>query len=149
MYIGWSIYWEMFYLSKWSYSICSLMCSWYISSTLNLKELYVEFSNHNTTLLCRKWCLLNMQIYISSTLTWPARDLGLIPGLGRSPGEGKGYPLQYSGLDNSMDYTVHGVTVRYNWATFIFTFFSLWPESQVQWKVLISLTHSLSQRVEK
>ena len=36
-------------------------------------------------------------------------DLGLIPGLGRCPGEGKGYPLQYSGLENSMDYTVHGV----------------------------------------
>ena len=32
-----------------------------------------------------------------------AADLGLIPGLGRSPGEGKGYPLQYSGLENSMD----------------------------------------------
>ena len=31
-------------------------------------------------------------------------DLGLIPGLRRSPGEGKGYPLQYSGLENSMDY---------------------------------------------
>ena len=30
-------------------------------------------------------------------------DLGLIPGLGRAPGEGKGYPLQYSGLENSMD----------------------------------------------
>ena len=30
-------------------------------------------------------------------------DLDLIPGLGRSPGEGKGYPLQYSGLENSMD----------------------------------------------
>ena len=29
--------------------------------------------------------------------------MGLIPGLGRSPGEGKGYPLQYHGLDNSMD----------------------------------------------
>ena len=39
-----------------------------------------------------------------------AGDLGSIPGLGRSPGEGKGYPLQYSGLKNSMDYTVHGVT---------------------------------------
>ena len=39
-----------------------------------------------------------------------ARDLGLIPGLGRCPGEGKGYPLQYSGLENSMDYIVHGVT---------------------------------------
>ena len=36
-------------------------------------------------------------------------DLGLIPGLGRSPGKGKGYPLQYSGLENSMDYTVHGI----------------------------------------
>ena len=34
---------------------------------------------------------------------------GLIPGLGRSPGEGKGYPLQYSGLENSMDCIVHGV----------------------------------------
>ena len=32
-------------------------------------------------------------------------DLGSIPGLGRSPGEGKGYPLQYSGLENSMDCT--------------------------------------------
>ena len=37
-------------------------------------------------------------------------DLGLIPGLGRSPGEGKGYPLQYSGLENSMDCIVHGVS---------------------------------------
>ena len=36
-------------------------------------------------------------------------DLSLIHGLRRSPGEGKGYPLQYSGLENSMDYTVHGV----------------------------------------
>ena len=36
-------------------------------------------------------------------------DLGLIPGLGRSPGEEKGYPLQYSGLENSMDYIVHEV----------------------------------------
>ena len=31
-----------------------------------------------------------------------AGELGSIPGLGRSPGEGKGYPLQYSGLENSM-----------------------------------------------
>ena len=39
-----------------------------------------------------------------------AGDLDLIPGLGRSPGEGKGYPLQYSGLENSMDCIVHGVS---------------------------------------
>ena len=36
-------------------------------------------------------------------------DLGSIPGFGRSPGEGKGYPLQYSGLENSTDCIVHGV----------------------------------------
>ena len=36
-------------------------------------------------------------------------DLGSIPGLGRSPREGKDYPLQYSGLENSMDFIVHGV----------------------------------------
>ena len=35
--------------------------------------------------------------------TCNAVDLGLIPGLGRSPGEGKGYPLQYSGLENSVN----------------------------------------------
>ena len=37
-------------------------------------------------------------------------DLGSIPGLGRSPGKGKGYPLQCSGLENSVDCIVHGVT---------------------------------------
>ena len=38
-----------------------------------------------------------------------AGDLGSVPGLERSPGERKGYPLQYSGLENSMDCIVHGV----------------------------------------
>ena len=37
-------------------------------------------------------------------------DLALIPGLGRSPGEGKGYPLQYSALENFRDCIVHQVT---------------------------------------
>ena len=37
-------------------------------------------------------------------------DLGSIPGLGRSPGEETGYPVQYSGLENFMDCVVHGVT---------------------------------------
>ena len=42
--------------------------------------------------------------------TCDAGNLGSILGLGRSPGEGKGYSLQYSGLENSMDYIVPGVT---------------------------------------
>ena len=42
--------------------------------------------------------------------TCNAEDLDLIPGLGRYPGEGNGYPLQYSGLENSMDCLAHGIT---------------------------------------
>ena len=44
-------------------------------------------------------------------------DLGLIPGLGRSPGEGKGYPLQCSGLENPVDCIciAHGVTESWTW----------------------------------
>ena len=48
----------------------------------------------------------------SKESTCNAGDLGSIPGLGRSPGEGKSYPLQYSGLENSVDCIVHGVTKR-------------------------------------
>ena len=51
----------------------------------------------------------------SKEFTCNARDLGSIPRLGRSPGEGNGHPLEYSGLENSMDRgawqaTVHGDT---------------------------------------
>ena len=51
-----------------------------------------------------------------------AGDLGTSPGLGRSPGEGNGYPLQYSGLENSMDYTVCGVTRSQTRLSECFTF---------------------------
>ena len=49
-----------------------------------------------------------------------AKDLSSILGLGRAPGEGKGYPLQYSCLENSMDRgawraTVHGVEKSWTW----------------------------------
>ena len=52
-----------------------------------------------------------------------AGDLSSIPRLGRSPGEGKGYPLQYSGLENSMDCVVHGLQrVGHDWAIFTYTY---------------------------
>ena len=41
--------------------------------------------------------------------TCNAADLGSIPGLGRTPEEGNSYPLQYPGLENSMDCVIHGV----------------------------------------
>ena len=53
----------------------------------------------------------------SKESAYNAGDLGSIPGSGRSPGEGNGYPLQYSCLENPMDRgawwdIVHGVTKR-------------------------------------
>ena len=64
--------------------------------------------------------------------TW-VRSLGSIPGLGRSPEKGKGYPLQYSDLENFMNCIVHGLQrVANNINTFILLVFlmgndiSLW-----------------------
>ena len=69
--------------------------------------------------LCKFSLSLNLKRI--STLSFPggsedkasacsAGDLGSIPGLGTSPGEGKGNPFQYSGLENFMNWIVHGVT---------------------------------------
>ena len=52
------------------------------------------------------------------------RDLGSIPGLGRSPGEGKGCPLQYSGLENSMDCIVHRVAKSWTRLSHLHNLFS-------------------------
>ena len=56
---------------------------------------------------CPRWASLVAQSVKKSASN--VGDLGSIPGLGRSPGEGNGYPLQYSGLENSMDCIVLGV----------------------------------------
>ena len=60
-------------------------------------------------------------------------DLGSIPGLGRSPGEGNSYPLQYSGLENSMDCIAHGVAESWTRLSY-FHFFTL--------KTTASLSHT-------
>ena len=52
--------------------------------------------------------ILGLPLWLSGYRMQCGRDLGWIPGLGRSPGEGRSYPHQYSGLENSMDCTVHG-----------------------------------------
>ena len=62
--------------------------------------------------------------------TCNAGDLGSIPRLGRSPGERKGYPLQYCGLEKSMDCIVHGVPKTQTWLSdFHFTSYCLWSKS--------------------
>ena len=63
-------------------------------------------------------------------------DLGLIPGLGRTPGEGNGYPIQYCRLENSIDYIVHGDTKsQTRLGNFHFQKFVLWSQSLVAEKV--------------
>ena len=57
------------------------------------------------------------QVVLVVKRNWPAnaedvRDVGLIPGLGRSPGEGHGHPLQYSFLEEPVDRGAWWVTVH-------------------------------------
>ena len=63
-------------------------------------------------------------------------DLGSIPGLGRSPGEGKGYPLQYSGLENPMACIVHGVAKS---RTQLSNFHFHWELQALGWSVSLIL----------
>ena len=61
-----------------------------------------------------------------------AGDPGLISGLGRSPIEGKGYPLQYSGLENSMDCISTGSQrVRHDGVTLTFTYHLKWENDPI------------------
>ena len=53
--------------------------------------------------VCVCVCMTSLVAQMVKVSAYKAGDPGLIPGLGRSPGEGKGYPLQYSGLENSVD----------------------------------------------
>ena len=77
-------------------------------SLSNLKESLAAWSIFGCRLFSfitlNKSCLTNLPMGVPHS-----GDLGLIPGLGRSFGEGIGYPLQYSVLENSMDSIVHGV----------------------------------------
>ena len=62
--------------------------------------------------------------------TWNVGDLGSIPGLGRWPGEGNSYPLQYSGLEKSMDFIVHGATKSQTWLSDFHTHTSVFFHSE-------------------
>ena len=79
---------------------------------LCISTLFKTFFPHigHYRVLCRAPCVMGFPGgSAGKESTRNAGDLGSIPGLGRAPGEGKGYPLQHPGLENSMDCIAHGV----------------------------------------
>ena len=100
----------------WSFNIIRIIRSFQIFQRRNLSQEQAMIQAHFKW-FCQK---LSNYVNIRKELGFPdcsagkesacnAEDLGSIPGLRRSPGEGKGYPLQYSSLENSMDCIVYGV----------------------------------------
>ena len=82
---------------------CSPRCTPVISFTT---ESLPHFSSHPTSHMLMK--PFSSIAFLPTHSACNAGDLGLSPELRRSPGEGKDYPLLHSGLENPMDYTVHG-----------------------------------------
>ena len=93
------------------------------TSPLHMKEFCSEtVSPTKLAQVLQKW--LTDTGSVSKESTRNAGDLGSFPGLGRSLGGGNAYPLQYSGVENSMDCVVHGVTKSWTRLSF-FTFFTV------------------------
>ena len=98
------------------------MCTFifHINFSINFSSSIKKFSNIFIRIVLYLLCNLDRTDIImilrqpggsdSKESACSARDPGSVPGLGRTPGEGNGYPFQYSGLENSMDCRIHGVT---------------------------------------
>ena len=100
--------------------ICCLGLSWASLIAQLVKKICLQCRRPGFNSWVRKICWRRDRLHTQVSLGFPCGsagkesacsvgDLCSIPGLGRSPGEGKGYPLQYSGLENSMECIVHGV----------------------------------------
>jgi hypothetical protein len=74
--------------------------------------MFLQASDYNISINWPAYDLVLSQFLFKDYLLYIVYtgDMGSIPGLGRAPGEGKGYPLQYSGPENSMDCIDHEVT---------------------------------------
>ena len=110
---------------------------WIVGATffVNLQVLIIRYFHEQSSIyLINCFESLSKSFPCGSASKEPAcnaGDLGLIPGLARSPGEGKGYLLQYSGLENPKDCIVHGVTKSQTWlSNFRFPWLSLCHKSK-------------------
>ena len=126
--------------------------------------LFRKISNRNSNSLLswhpsRYTFIINISNMFSDTLLWERvqvvssvgkestckeGDPGSIPGSERSPGEGKCYPLQYSGLENSMDCIVHGVAESQTWLC-DFHFISLFALCSLPLTLFLYSTVAISQ----
>ena len=70
---------------------------------IGMQWIFIILKNNNSLILCWEIIVWFPCGSVGKESTCHVEDLGLIPGLGGSSGEGKGYPLQYSGLENSME----------------------------------------------
>ena len=130
--IRWPKYWSCgFRINPSSYysGLVSFGMDWFddLAVQETLKNLLQHHSSKASILWCSAFFIVQLSHPLGSLVAQLIKesacnvgDLGLIPELGRSPGEGKGSPLQYSGLENFMDCVVDG-RVGHDWATFTFS----------------------------
>ena len=102
----------IFIFSNWSLKISCLFHTSLLPyhSYFDCWTSFLLFLKIVSLFVCSFECLGFPDSSVGQESTCNVGDLGLIPGLGRSSGEEKGYPLQYSVLENSKDCIVHGVT---------------------------------------
>ena len=106
-----------------SWSLFFKLCCFYFSFHLLVLELQFNIiiiylpnpvCKTDSRLLSQFYCAFNLLFGLpcgqaGKESACSAGGMGLVPGSGKFPGEGNGYPLQYSSLENSMDYIIHGI----------------------------------------
>ena len=146
--------------SSFGYRIEDLRITWVVTAAAgrvrclgegnNLIFLYAWFSS------CKGLFKIMLKADISYMPRFPDSSVGNLPamwetclilGLGRSPGEGKGNPVQYSGLENSMDYTVHGGHKESDMTEWLSLHFTLNICCKAGLVVLNSLNFCLSEKL--
>ena len=117
------LFWSILTLKTWKFM------KWNFMQFIHIFRLKLQY------LISAKYIFVDQMFFItdsnSKESACNAGDPSSIPGSGRSPGEGNGYPLHYSCLENSVDRgdwqaAVHGVTKsQHDWATNTFTFWDV------------------------